>query len=139
MDADGGVWRLWRYVEDAHPGSPDMEAPALAAAASAFARVQGWLGDISQPVCAQIDGFMQLSFYLRAFDQAAVQREPPAELRRFVDARRSIADSFSGHTGIVHGDCKLDNVMFDHARPTRVRAVLDLDTVMAGALGVGFR
>lgn len=125
-ELDGEVWRLWSYIDGrtlAKPGS-DSEAEA---AASAFGKTRRWLQDLEGLGAKEpIPGFLQLHRYLAEFD-AGPKAAP--QLAAFIDARRSLSDRFRQPNGLIHGDCKINNLIFNAGE---VVAVLDLDTVMRG-------
>lgn len=124
----GGVlWRLW----DLLPGrSLDvLEHPGQArAAAAAYGAFQSHLESLPGPRWADpIPGFFRLEKYLD--DYQRVRREP----QPFDDAIAGLlplAHRFAEPNRLIHGDCKVNNVLFD--AEDRVCAVLDLDTVMWG-------
>ena len=74
-----------------------------------------------------IPNFLQLPHYLTAYD-AGPKAEP--KLAAFIDARRHLAERLRQPNGYIHGDCKVDNLIFDDEN--EVLAVLDLDTLMRG-------
>ncbi len=77
---------------------------------------------------------MRLSHYLAALDQAAQGSSEAAPLRPLldlVDGRRDLASGFAAADTLVHGDCKVNNLLFEQDAD-EVAAVIDLDTVMRG-------
>jgi hypothetical protein len=135
--ADGTWWRLWRYVESGRT-LPALRTPDEAEAAGrAFGRFQQLLADLAPAVPDPIPGFMQLDHYLRRLDAVrdgaggATDATEIAALLDVVDRRRDLAYAFATRDRLVHGDCKVDNLLFA-ATDHRVICVLDLDTVMHG-------
>lgn len=126
-ELDGEVWRLWSHIEGR--SLPRLANDAQAEAAGrAFGRTRRWLQDIAEMDRREvIPGFLQLRRYLAAYD-AGPRAEP--RLAAFIDARRGLSDRFRQANGYIHGDCKVDNLMFNEA--DEVVAVLDLDTLMRG-------
>ncbi|MGD8416455.1 MAG: aminoglycoside phosphotransferase family protein, partial [Pseudomonadales bacterium] len=109
------------------------------AAGRAFGRFQRILADLpGGALPPTIPGFLELAGYLDAFD-AAGRGNGSADRAlaeacggmAFIDARRDLAQQFPPGDDLIHGDCKLNNLLFDAHAPS-VRAVLDLDTVMTG-------
>ncbi len=126
---DDGWWRACRYLA-AGRTLPRVESPEQARlAARAFACFQETAAGLEgPPLVATIDSFLELAAYLRGYDAVAAQA--PAELRTLVDAHRAWP-ALAQPTGPIHGDCKLDNLLFDSGG-SRVLAVLDFDTAMHG-------
>lgn len=133
-DDAGEVWRLSEYVAGTR-ALATLENPAQAEAAGrAVGAFQQALEDFTAPVPEPIPGFMQLSGYLAALDAAVAARTLPAGLAPLlaaVDARRDLASEFAERNRLVHGDCKIDNLLF-HADRDEVACIIDLDTVMHG-------
>jgi len=134
---DGSCWRLWRYVAGGRTLQA-LDTPAQAESAGrAFGSFQSWLRDLPGAVEDPIEGFMQLDHYLARLDAALARQgahPPSADVQTLVqltDARRDLAGSFSARDRLVHGDCKVNNLLF-HAASDEVVCILDLDTVMRG-------
>jgi Ser/Thr protein kinase RdoA (MazF antagonist) len=130
----GSVWRLWQYVAGSRTRQILTRTAQARAAGAAFGALQRALADYPDAVPDPIPGFMQLGRYLDALDQVCSAHPPvgdvAAALRR-IDRRRGLAGRFATRDRLVHGDCKVNNLLF-HAREPRVVAVIDLDTVMRG-------
>jgi len=141
-DATGDVWRLARHV----PGRSlaflaDLDQAR--AAGGAFAGLQRALADFDGTRLAPaIPFFHDLTWRLGRMD-AVLAAPPPGTFadRRgearselaFVEARRGLAREGASDRlpGVIHGDCKVNNLLFDET--DRVTAVVDLDTVMVGS------
>jgi Ser/Thr protein kinase RdoA (MazF antagonist) len=133
--ADGTHWRLWTYIGEARTLETLSTPEQAEAAGRAFGQLQAALADANLPAPDPIPGFMQLDHYLGCLDAAAAAAMPSSrerELLRGIHARRDLAGSFSQREQVIHGDCKVNNLLFAHGSTTEVRAVLDLDTVMRG-------
>ncbi len=127
---DGSAWRVWGYLEEMQVVDPVENARQVESVASAFSFFQEQMKDL--PAVGWQDtiaGFLQLGFYLERFD--GVAHEAPADLRALIDDNRSLAERFAGRNAFIHGDCKVNNVLFD-SRSGQVGAVIDFDTVMHG-------
>ena len=69
-----------------------------------------------------IPGFLELTGYLARFDSACAS-SPDADRvltdatadPAFIDAHRSLADVLSPGRAVIHGDCKLNNLLFEAA------------------------
>ena len=139
---DGRAWRTYPYLE----GTRSLEAcegPAQAReAARAVGRFQAWLADLEpSELAVPIPHFFSTPHRYREFDAAlAADRagraaEVAAEIA-FVTERRELAGAFeerleSGRLPrrVVHGDTKLNNILFDE-RGERAVSLVDLDTCM---------
>lgn len=135
--AEGSCWRLWRHVSGARTLQA-LTTPAQAEAAGrAFGSLQRWLRDFAGDVPDAIPGFMQLEHYLARLDgvrdRAARDRDAAAiaTLLDVVDRRRGLARTFVARDRLIHGDCKVNNLLF-HPERDDVVCILDLDTVMRG-------
>jgi Ser/Thr protein kinase RdoA (MazF antagonist) len=130
---DRGVWRLWEFVAPTRTLQA-LAVPAQArAAGAAFGRLQRALADFPGEVADPIPGFMRLDHYLQALDRAVAEQPlaSAAEALREIDRHRPLAGAFSRRDRLIHGDCKVNNLLFEPHR-SRVVAVIDLDTVMRG-------
>jgi Ser/Thr protein kinase RdoA (MazF antagonist) len=126
--------------------------PAQAAAAGrAFGAFQAALADFTGPadgarpaagagpagagIADPIPGFLQLDYYLAELDRAvagAGQLPESADAAlEIVRHRRDLATAFAARNRLIHGDCKVDNLLF-HPDRDEVLAIIDLDTVMYG-------
>ena len=133
-DAEGGVWRMFDYVEDARSLQRVESTAQAREAGRAFGDFQRRLSDFPEAeLHPAIPHFHDIDWCFAKFSQAATGDLAPisddlafvAERRHFAD-RRLTADDI-----VIHGDCKIDNLLFDGVQD-RVVAVIDLDTVMAG-------
>jgi len=137
-DADGCCWRVWRHVEGARTLQVLTTPGQAEAAGRAFGQFQSWLSDLPGEVPDPIAGFMQLEHYLRRLDDVRdrVTADPAtaaelASLLRVIDARRDLARTFGARNRFIHGDCKVNNLLFEQGGDAVV-CILDLDTVMLG-------
>ena len=127
---DGQLWRVWRYIADTTSIGPVESLSQARAAGAAFGALQSNLADLPAPVLTEtIEGFLQLRFYLAAYDKVAAAA--PLELDRIVQDNRGLADQLGKRNAHIHGDCKVDNLLFD-ARAQSVVAIIDFDTAMYG-------
>ncbi len=139
---DSGTYRMLGFVKGRSLGGLESVAQASAAGV-AFGRFQFALASYDASEHAvPIPRFHELGWQLERFDRV-LQKPIPA--RRSVAANdidkaqrdrvRVTAESL-GPRGMIHGDGKVTNLLFDDA--DRVCAVLDFDTVMVGALSWDF-
>ena len=133
---DGTHWRLWTYIGAARTLETLASPEQAEAAGRAFGQLQSALADATLLAPDPIPGFMQLDHYLGRLDAAAAAGSEPSskerELLQGIHARRDLAGSFGQREQVIHGDCKVNNLLFADGSTTAVRAVLDLDTVMHG-------
>lgn len=123
-------WRVFEFLSQTRTVTRVERAAQVRAAAAAFSAFQVKMRSLPGPRLGDsIEGFLQLPHYLAQFDAIAAQASKSQ--RRLVDTYREEFDRFAGRNAYIHGDCKIDNVLFStHA--DEVEAVIDLDTVMYG-------
>ncbi len=137
-----GTYRMLGFVEGRSLGGLESVAQA-SAAGLAFGRFQLALAQYdSASHVVPIARFHELDWQLERFD--SVLQMPLPDRRNTAandidkaqrDRARVTAEAL-GPRGMIHGDGKVTNLLFD--ADDRVRAVLDFDTVMAGALSWDF-
>lgn len=125
-----GVWRMLEFVEGRSVRR--LTAAQAEAAGEAFGRFQSALAGFAAPLAVAIDNFHNFAHQLERLDEVidlSPGRLPDAEplVARVAALRR--VETPKMVPGIIHGDCKVDNLLFEQ---DRVSAVLDLDTVMHG-------
>lgn len=127
VDANGDLWRLFPHLRART--FERLPADLIAAAGTAFGSFLAEFVDFDGTLEPVINGFHDLPAYLAALDDAPPTPET-AGVRRDVNALR---DAFggSGPRQVVHGDCKVNNLLFHDVRAKAV-AVIDLDTLMVG-------
>ena len=126
------VWKLARYVENSRTcRTPNREE--VEAAAQAFGRYQRCMTTFAGPAIEDpIPGFLRLPGYLDAWDNTPSSKSRTEhDWGAFIDDRRSLAEWFTNADRYIHGDCKVDNVLFA-ADGSAVTALIDLDTTMFG-------
>ncbi len=127
---DDEYWRVWHFIQPSVIVDPIENIHQARAAGLAFGRfqacLQGVAGFVLQPT---IEGFLQLEHYLSAYD--AVAAAAPKDMHALIQAHRSLAAQLSTPNAYVHGDCKINNLLFAPDR-LQVRAIIDFDTVMYG-------
>ena len=141
---DRGAWRTYHFVEgtisyDQCPG-PEMAHEA----ARAFGRFQARLRGLpATELVETIPRFFSAPYRLEQLDAAIrsdVERRVPGAATEltFVDERRSLVPIIEDRledgrlpSRVVHGDTKLNNVLFD-VETGQARCVVDLDTCMPG-------
>ena len=144
VDADGGTWRLFDFIEATTSVQRATEAGEAYEAARAFGQFQRRLADFQGPRLHEtIPGFHDTPRRLAALERA-VKADAAGRLSRVrpeveaLRARRALAEVLLGPhrrgempERIVHNDAKIANVLFD-AATGEARCVVDLDTVMPG-------
>ena len=131
--ADGEVWRLQTFV----PGIVHSQAPTAHwchAAGVLLARFHAALSDYTEPFIAPRLGVHDTPKHMRLLAQALLshrshvafhQVEPLAA--QILNAAEKLADMQQLPTRVVHGDAKLNNIIF--AEDGTARALIDLDTL----------
>ncbi len=141
--SDGGAtYRMLGFVAGRSLGGLSNVAQA-AAAGSAFGRFQHALAryDRSSHV-VPIPHFHELALQLDRFDRVLENpaaeriREAANDVERAQRDRTAVVAESLGPSGMIHGDGKVTNLLFND--DDSVGAVLDLDTVMWGALSWDF-
>jgi N-acetylhexosamine 1-kinase len=139
-DDAGGVWRLCEHV-DGRSASFLTDLAMAREAGAAFGRLQRALADFDgTELVPAIPHFHDLEWRFSRLDAVlagahrADRRPVVADELAFFDARRALAAAVraTGLHGVIHGDCKVNNLIFDLGSNV-VRAVVDLDTVMVGS------
>ena len=143
-DDQGGVWRMYTYIENGAPVVGAPSGPLVGRAAGAFGAFQRALADLPGPRLHEtIPHFHDTPRRLEAFERA-VETDTAARaasVRSEIDqilGYRHLAPLLVDAEGrgavperIVHNDAKLANVLFDPASGEAL-CVVDLDTVMPG-------
>jgi len=146
VDAEGGVWRTFRFVEGTR-GFDAIDSPTQAfEAARAFGAFAAMLADLPPPpLHATIPHFHDLGQRVEDFEAAlrsdacgravAAGVESEALRHRVADLERELValEVTDLPRRVVHHDCKLNNLLFDRESGEAL-CVIDLDTVMEGNL-----
>ena len=140
VDADGGYWRVYRFIENARSYDAVESAEQAFQAARAFGRFQQRLVGLVLPrLNDTIPGFHNTPKRFAALEQAiawdvagrALLAKPEID---FALAHRAIAGmllSANLPERVTHNDTKFNNVLLDDATGEGI-CVIDLDTVMPG-------
>lgn len=142
-DVDASCWRAAHYIEHAPDAPQGIPTARAYHAGEAFGRVLVGLGDLALESWENpIPGYHELAPRLADLD-ALVAGDPMGrsgaaerELELVELHRKGLAWPDDLPRRLIHGDCKLSNVLFDAAG--EVIAVVDLDTVMVGFPGWDF-
>ena len=129
VDADG-TWRMLSFVHGHTVGR--LNGQQAFAAGEAFGRFQAALGGFSEPLAVAIEHFHDIAHQMDRLDAVVGGRPPRLAAAQMLVERVAALRSVEKPVlvpGVIHGDCKVDNLIFEH---NRVCAVLDLDTVMRG-------
>lgn len=144
VKGDSGAWRTYDFIENTRSHDVCDGPDEAFEAARAFGRFQFHLKDMDVGELREtIPNFFSSPFRLHQFEEA-LAADPDgrsggvgAEIR-FVRERMGMVDVIESHLRagrfpmrIVHGDTKLNNVLFDNDAGRAV-SVVDLDTCMAG-------
>jgi Ser/Thr protein kinase RdoA (MazF antagonist) len=125
----GSCWRLSDFVADTHTLQSLENTAQAQSAGRAFARYQNLLVDLPKPeLIDPIAGFMRLHRYLAEYDKLATANDV---WRDFVAERASLQHVLQSADDYVHGDCKVNNLLFIDGSD-EVGCIVDLDTTMRG-------
>ena len=136
-DDEHQVWRLWRFVEDSMTCDPPTNRQQIRAAARAFGGYQRAIAVLERASLVEtISGFLDMASYLDAFDATLgrtelCEREAAAQWIARVRQNREWPESLMQRNAVIHGDCKINNLLFDR-QGERVLSVIDLDNNMMG-------
>ena len=123
-DDAGELWRLFPFVDARN--FEELPEALFEAAGAAFGGFHAAVANFADDLEPVIDGFHHLPGYLDALWQAATGTSPELDY-----ARERPAFRFPSVRAVIHGDCKVNNLMF-HATEARVTHLIDLDTAMHG-------
>src|SRR5258706_6570444 len=144
VDDQGGVWRMYTYIENGVPVVGPPSGRDVGCAAGAFGAFQRALADLPGPRLHETiphfhDTPRRLEALERAVESDAAARA--ASVRAEIDQIRGCRHLAPLHVDaaargavperVVHNDAKLANVLFDAASGDAL-CVVDLDTVMPG-------
>lgn len=144
LDLDGDAWRAYRFIEGTTSYDRPESAEMARAAAVAFADFQVRLGGLDPGALnVTIPGFFDSRKRLADLRDACAS-DPRGRLAgardevEFIEERadqmsvmhRALVDGRMPSC-VVHGDTKLNNVLFD-VETARPRCIVDLDTCMPG-------
>ena len=131
------AWRLWRFVENSMTCDPPTNRQQIRAAAKAFGGYQSAIAALDpKGLVETIPGFLSMTHYLRAFDVAVAQSkaseiEVASPWIALVQRNRRWPKSLLESNAVIHGDCKINNLLFDRLGAS-VLSVIDLDNNMVG-------
>ena len=125
---DGSIWRIFEYIESRNFDNLPDDLCEIAGAT--FGKFLKRLKSLSVQLEPNIEGFHQFDKYLDDLDAIRVDGVADEELD-FVERRRNDSVDFSEARQIIHGDCKVNNLLF-HSLQDVVLAIVDLDTLMWG-------
>ena len=144
LDSEGGAWRMYFYVDDAHTYNKAESGEILKSAGESFGRFMKLLADYpAHTLHETIVNFhntpSRYEDFLRAVEadpkgrRAEVEKEIAFVTDRKEDTHRLTDLLSQGELPlrVTHNDTKLNNVLFDKATEKSI-CVIDLDTIMPG-------
>ena len=144
LDEDGGAWRMYFYVDNAHTYNKSENQEAFRSAACAFGRFMKLLADYPADTLHEtIERFhytpSRYENFLRAVENDVKSRkelcwdEINFVLDRKADTHKltDLIEAGKLPLRVTHNDTKLNNVLFDSATDKSI-CVIDLDTIMPG-------
>ncbi len=149
-DAEGNVWRSYRYIPDSVTYDVFDDPEILKRAGAAFGTFQMQLSDFKADELYEIipDFHNTAARYTKfcetvtfdEYDRAEAVREEIKYLINARDTALSLVDMLTSHRlplRVTHNDTKCNNVLFD-TQTNKALAVIDLDTVMPGLVAYDF-
>lgn len=147
MDAEGGIWRLMRFIENTVSCSRVQSIDQAREIGYALGRFHRDLRTLKpDKLHDTLPGFHITPQYVAAYEAAAakVNRNAPDSRERFchksIETRKRKCsvleeEKAAGHLAIrpIHGDPKINNILFDQNSGKAV-SMIDLDTVKPGLL-----
>lgn len=143
-DTEGGAWRMYVYVDDAHTYNKAENADILRSAGKTFGRFMKLLADYPADTLNEtIVNFHNTPSRYRDFLEAVekdvagrkaeVEKEIAFVTDREADTRRltDLLEKGELPLRVTHNDTKLNNVLFDKHSNESI-CVIDLDTIMPG-------
>ena len=137
VNGEHQAWRLWRFVENSMTCDPPTNRQQIRAAAKAFGGYQSAIAALDpKGLVETIPGFLNMTHYLSAFDMAVAQSKA-SEIQvaspwiALVQRNRQWPKSLLESNAVIHGDCKINNLLFDRLGAS-VLSVIDLDNNMVG-------
>jgi hypothetical protein len=140
QDSDGGYWRMYRFIENAHTYDAVTSTGQAFQAAKAFGRFQQLLVNLPAPrLHDTIADFHHTPKRFKALEQAiasdvanrAILVRPEIEFAFAHQSITSVLLDANLPERITHNDTKFNNVMLDDVTGEGI-CVIDLDTVMPG-------
>ena len=128
IDENGQHWRAAAYYESR--SFDDLPVDLLSAAGVAFGSFLQRLKGLKVHLEPAIAGFHDLTAYLQQLNDVRRPGEVDSELQ-FVDGRVLRTELYEIGLQVIHGDCKVNNLLF-HPVESRVIRIVDLDTLMWG-------
>ncbi len=129
VGVNGEVWRAATFVEarnfDVLPTELCREA------GSAFGGFLTLLQKCSNRPVPVIEGFHDIDRYLREYDTLDATPDSRECVELATKLRLSIRTFDPHEFQVIHGDCKVNNLLFDLENP-KVSGIIDLDTIMWG-------
>lgn len=129
VGVDGEVWRAAQFIEarnfDVLPTEFCNEA------GRAFGSFLTHLTECTERPAPVIPGFHDLDQYLREFDALSPTSDSSDGIKYVANRRSSIQMFDRQEFQVIHGDCKVNNLLFKLEAP-KVTRIIDLDTLMWG-------
>lgn len=129
VDESGSVWRVFPFYESrSFRQLPDS---LCRNAGEAYGQLLERLKDCEVELHPSIPGFHRLDSYIEKLNE---QTRGSTQLREcaYVDEALEEIQDVSVSAQVIHGDCKIANLLLDPIHP-RVLKIVDLDTLMYGS------
>ncbi len=129
-DSDGEIWRCSEYYPSRNFQSLPDEM--VYTAGQAFGLFLFRLRDCTVPLEPAIPNFHEFQYYLKELEQVWPHHREKID-RSLLEQCREIVNQrpLTVQRQIIHGDCKVNNLLFDVTR-NKVLRIVDTDTLMWG-------
>jgi Ser/Thr protein kinase RdoA (MazF antagonist) len=144
QDAEGSFWRAISFIKNSQSFDVMHDTEHAKEIGYALGMFHNLISDLqSEKLADTLEGFHITPLYLQHYEEVAakVSKEQSSEVNycsQFVDSRKTWAHVLENAKAegrlplrLMHGDPKINNVMFDTATRKAV-SVIDLDTVKPG-------
>lgn len=140
-DEDGEDWAMSLFIPETTSYDVATDAELARKGGIGIGRFQKYLSDFTEPLYQTIEGFHDLAFRFKQWEDALKNGKPErieeaAKEIEWVENRRRKMEEFwkQVEAGVLpkrvtHNDTKLSNILFD--KDENVLCVIDLDTVMS--------
>ncbi len=139
-DEQGDVWRAFVYHDS--ESNPSFSSEYCQAAAEAYGSLLSRLQECTVALNSVIEGFHDIHHYVKRWREADNGSEQGdgtefrPEIQKILRSSES-SPRLSLGRHIIHGDCKMSNLLFRHNSPQVLR-IVDLDTLMMGHPRIDF-
>ncbi|MCY4143408.1 MAG: aminoglycoside phosphotransferase family protein [Gammaproteobacteria bacterium] len=128
LDESGHTWRAFVHFESRN--FRQLPDSLCRVAGEAYGLFLDRVAHCQREIQPSIEGFHQLEYYLDQLNHAASSNASGEEFDLLEELMENRV-AFDPNRQVIHGDCKVSNLLFHPTAPKAVR-IVDLDTVMVG-------